>query len=427
MAATTALLIAMGVVDAVFSAVIVDARAAAANGQVLPPGSPSSGLGLLVFVAGLGLAVAVVASRRYPTQLAVVGSLATATLFFGPTVALVGLAAVIIRRPVRVAIRVGALVVAATAFRLWFDLHADPRAASFWRVMLTPADSSEMLPWFTGPLLAAVLLGIAVSVGLWQRTRLERDTARDTADEQRDQVTELNEQVSRQAERERIAREIHDGVGHRLSLIAVHAGALKAMTEAHTRDFTDRGAAGRITGSAELIRESAAESMGELHDLIDVLRRPDDADIAAPRKTLNDVGVLVDEAVAAGMPLIATVVVADADAADPRTAQAVYRIVQELLTNARKHAPGAGVRLSITGGSGSGFIDIAIANHVGPQDSSSPSQGRTGMGLIGIRERVERRGGQMTAGVDDTGAFRVAVRIPWSPQPTSQVRSDQKQ
>ena len=108
------MLIAVGVVDAAFSAVIVDARAAAAAGQVLPPGAPSSGRGLLVFFAGLGLAVAVVASRRYPTQLAVVGSLATATLFFGPTVALVGLTAVIIRRPVLVAVRVGLLVAAAT-------------------------------------------------------------------------------------------------------------------------------------------------------------------------------------------------------------------------------------------------------------------------------------------------------------------------
>ena len=101
--------------------------------------------------------------------------------------------------------------------------------------------------------------------------------------------------------------------------------------------------------SAKVVRETASKSVAELHSLLDLLRNADDPDVAAPTKTLRDVRALIDDSVTAGMPLVATVFVDDGEALDPHIAQAAYRIVQELLTNARKHASTVSVRLSVTG------------------------------------------------------------------------------
>jgi signal transduction histidine kinase len=93
-------------------------------------------------------------------------------------------------------------------------------------------------------------------------------------------------------------------------------------------------------------------------------------------------------------------------------------VVQELLTNARKHAPDIPVRLELRGGPGDGTITVTTANHL-PRQASSTQPGtqpaRAGTGLSGIRERVEHHGGTMAAGVDPQGAFRVLIRLPWAP------------
>ena len=96
--------------------------------------------------------------------------------------------------------------------------------------------------------------------------------------------------------------------------------------------------------------------------------------------------------------------------ADPALARAVYRIVQELLTNARKHAPGAQIRLAVSGGPADG-VSIDARNPY-----QGPAAGGSGRGLQGIAERVELLGGQLAYGLDDGGAtFRVTVTLPWRP------------
>ena len=134
--------------------------------------------------------------------------------------------------------------------------------------------------------------------------------------------------------------------------------------------------------SAKVVRETASKSVAELHSLLDLLRNADDPDVAAPTKTLRDVRALIDDSVTAGMPLVATVFVDDGEALDPHIAQAAYRIVQELLTNARKHASTVSVRLSVTGGPAEGHLVIATANHLPPP---------TGPRAIGARRRRDAR------------------------------------
>jgi signal transduction histidine kinase len=156
--------------------------------------------------------------------------------------------------------------------------------------------------------------------------------------------------------------------------------------------------------------------------------------VAAPTRTLHDVGVLVDEAVAAGMPLVATVFVCAAEDLDPHIGQAVFRIVQELLTNARKHASDVGVRLSVTGGPPEVQLVIATANHLAPPPLTPMSTGlplepglgqdRPGTGLTGIRERLEHHGGEMQCDVDEDGVFRVSIRLPWVPTLSDHPRGD---
>jgi signal transduction histidine kinase len=303
---------------------------------------------------------------------------------------------------------VGAGVTLATALCTWRDLTTMPREASFWGMLISADDSTS---WIAPVVITALLVAIPVGCGAWTLARTELAETVLEVDTERRHVVDLTDQLSRQAERERIAREIHDGLGHRLSLLSVHAGALQAVAS----EGTDGRAADEIRTSAALIRESASDSMDELHHLLDLLRHPDDPDVAAPKVTLADVSRLVDDSVAAGMPLVATVFVEDADSLDPTRAQAAYRVVQELLTNARKHAAGVSVRLSVTGGQRTGSLDIATANHVprGLAGAGECAPPRGGSGLTGVRERIERLGGTMHSGLDPAGVFRVQIHLPW--------------
>ncbi len=401
-------LVLLTVSDTALAASNHDLRTAFAEGRIHQPGDPMTGVALLYPVLAISLPVLVGFRRRIPVWVAVAGAILTAALWLGPTVALIGLYQVIVRRPRRDAWRVGVLVTLATGLCTWRDLTTQPVEASFWGTLIEPGGGS----WLVPIIITALLVGIPVGAGAWTLTRTELAETAIEVDAGRQHVSALTDQLSRQAERERIAREIHDGLGHRLSLLSVHAGALQAVAS----EGADERAADEIRTSAALIRESASESMTELHGLLALLRNPDDPDLAAPQVTLSDVARLIDDSVGAGMPLVATVFVDDGDNLDAPHAQAAYRIVQELLTNARKHAPGIAVRLSVTGGRRTGSLDIATANYLPPETERTERIGPTsggGSGLSGVRERVERLGGTMHSGLDPAGVFRVQIHLPW--------------
>lgn len=409
-------LVLLTIMDTALAATYHDERVAFAEGRAHVPGQALEGMAALYPLLMIGLPLLVGFRRRVPMWVAGVGAVLTTVFWLGPTVGLIGLYQVIVRRPRADAWRAGIAVALATGLCTWRDLRTPAPKASFWSGFITPDPS---MPWPVPAVVTAALLGLAVGAAALTRARAELAETVNEVDAERQHVSVLTDQLSRQAERERIAREIHDGLGHRLSLLSVHAGALQAVaTEA-----PESGSADEIRTSAQLIRESASESMNELQGLLELLRNPDDPDVAAPRVTLRDVSTLVDESVGAGMHLVATVFVEEAENLEPALGQASYRIVQELLTNARRHAPGVPVRLSVTGGPRTGSLDIATANHLGDQHRGGPGRddrlpldrpaNRGGTGLSGIRERVERLGGTMHSGTDPAGVFRVQIRLPW--------------
>ena len=206
---------------------------------------------------------------------------------------------------------------------------------------------------------------------------------------------------ARQEERENIARDMHDSLSHRLSLVAIHAGALSYPREGVPDEFTD---------AARTIRTEAQNAVEDLRTVLSALREDLSED---PRTTL-------EELVAAAREAGAEVTVTYADGASPdvftglstMAQHAVHRAVQEGLTNARKHA--AGQPVSITVREVAGEVGIEMRNPLSAAkagDRAGASAG--GYGLVGLRERVELSGGRMNVHVGEEGEeFSWSILLP---------------
>jgi signal transduction histidine kinase len=229
-----------------------------------------------------------------------------------------------------------------------------------------------------------------------------RDRARRAEREQERRVAEA--QVE---ERTRIAREMHDTLAHRLSLLAATAGALEYRPDADPA---------QLARAAGLVRAGVSSALGDLRDVVRVLRAdPDDVDggAPAPQPTLDDVDRLVAEAREAG----GDVAYERSGSADvPRAVEvAAFRVAQEGLTNARRHAPGSPVVLRVVARAGEVRVTVSDAGPhlvaVGGAQGGAADEG-TGTGLVGLRERVDLLGGTLDAGARDEG-FALDVRLPW--------------
>ena len=238
------------------------------------------------------------------------------------------------------------------------------------------------------------LTGAALGWGLFVRARRQLvRSLREQADRAGDEA--------REAERRRIAREMHDVLAHRLSLLSVHAGAL---------EFNPDAPAEEVAEAAGVIRESARAALEELRGVIGVLREDGGESLTEPpQPTLADLAALVEESRAAGMRITARIELGDAapTAAAGRTA---YRIAQEGLTNARKHAPGAAVTLTVHAPDGDLRVEVRSLAPVAVA-AGRPLPG-AGTGLIGLAERVTLAGGELEHGVDPDGAFVLRARLP---------------
>jgi len=211
---------------------------------------------------------------------------------------------------------------------------------------------------------------------------------------------QLREQQATQQERVRIAREMHDVVAHSLTLLVVQAESLRARggeLPAWSRTQIDGLAvAGRQAG-------------GELRDLLRVLRGPEDTAPLAPMPGLRDLPELLDRSRAAGAQVDGRIEI-EADAgALPRPVQlTAYRIIQESLTNARRHAPGAPVRVDIAEDARQLRCEVVNSRPAEPV----PASWGTGLGLVSMRERVDALGGELRAGPTDDGGFQVLATLP---------------
>ncbi|HEX5203987.1 MAG TPA: histidine kinase [Actinoplanes sp.] len=210
----------------------------------------------------------------------------------------------------------------------------------------------------------------------------------------------LRIEQARLAERERIAREMHDVLAHRVSLLALHAGALEVRRDAPA---DERQAAG-------VIRKSAHDALEDLRMLLGMLRAPAED---RPQPTLDDVPALVEQSRLAGADISFAMTPAEReDDVPPQTGRHAYRIIQEGLTNALKHAPGAPVRVNVDVVSPRG-LDLRIDNDLAWDGRHVEPIPGAGAGLIGLRERVQLAGGRLEHGPTPSGQFNLRAWLPW--------------
>ncbi|WP_137121375.1 sensor histidine kinase [Segeticoccus rhizosphaerae] len=394
---------------------LADSRRLAAAG--LPPDTPLSDRLALAFLAGAAVAVSMTWRRRWPLWVTM-GAAAAALLFPLDVLGLlIGLTHVVARLRGRAVWAGGLAAGLGTTASVWRDAHGHAPGTSFWGDVFVGSSASgatsTALSWWAQGLIVVVLVALSVGAGLFLRTRRDLQATRAEQRTDRDAVGRLSEEMGRQAERERIAREVHDVLGHRLSLLSLHAGALEVAA----------GEDPRVRHSASLVREGAQQSMDDLRSLLSVLRDPSQSESVHPTPSLAELPRVIEESMSGGMQVQSTVYLDGAARASHQLARAVYRIVQEMLTNARKHAPGAPVRLRVEGDDRHG-IRIEAANYLVAQSGSvrpgqerhgtdAPPHGR-GAGLAGIAERAAQLDGESRHGVDALGVFRVEVWLPWT-------------
>jgi signal transduction histidine kinase len=248
------------------------------------------------------------------------------------------------------------------------------------------------LGWWT--LCAAAIYAALTGWGAWARTRSELllSLHERAVRAEREQAERLRR--AKLDERSRIAREMHDTLAHHLTLIATTAGAIEYRPDADPA--ATQAAAGRV-------RAAAGDALVELREILRILRT--DQDELRPARGVADIETLVDQARADG-----TQVSWERNGHEdppPAVGLAAYRIVQEALTNARRHAPGAPVEIALT--TGPGRLDLAVVN--GPGVGQATDDG-AGTGLVGLTERVALLGGTLTA-CPENGGFAVTASIPW--------------
>lgn len=262
--------------------------------------------------------------------------------------------------------------------------------------------------FWTQLIVGILIMVAAISLGLFARVRRElvlslRDRAERVESEQRLQVVQ-----AREAERRRIAREMHDVLAHRLSLLSVHAGALEFRPDAPAEEVAE---------AAAVIRSAAHAALQELRDVIGVLRDDGDESVPQPpQPTFAQIPALIEESRTAGMNVRSHVELpADREipAALGRTA---YRVVQEGLTNARKHAPAAAVEVRISADARPSLL-VEVVSRPAVEVAVTPrvTQPGAGRGLIGLAERVALSGGELQFGPDEHGDFVLRATLPWTP------------
>ena len=345
------------------------------------------------------------ALQRWPVATGYVVAALAALSIGATTVASLAVWQVAIRRKLSVAVRLGAFAAAMHLVRyLWRPLTG---VSFVWWTIVVCAVAVALIGW-----------------GAYLRSRAAlldslRERARRAEAEQARRVAE-----ARAAERGQIAREMHDVLAHRLTLLATYAGVLEFRPELSPE---------KIGEAAGVIRSNVREALSELRQIIYVLRddtaddgaagAPDDAagsrqEVASldrPQPSLHDVPELVEQSRSVGAEVRLDLHVADPNGCPRVLGRTAYRVIQEALTNARRHAPGTAVLVAVAGEAGR-LLTIDVRNALvapGGIGAADDADLGSGTGLIGLTERVRLAGGSTAFGPQE-GEFRLHVVLPWT-------------
>jgi signal transduction histidine kinase len=218
------------------------------------------------------------------------------------------------------------------------------------------------------------------------------------------------------SERAHIARELHDVVAHHMSMLALRADSAPYRFPALSDDVRAEFAA---------LNATAREGLTEMRRLLGVLRADDESAATAPQPTLRDIRDLVEGLRAAGTDISLSMYVV-ADELPTALGLSAYRIAQEALSNAIRHAPGSAVRVEVLTTDSALHIDIgnAAGTEASAASAVSAQQGdepRARHGLLGMRERVNMLGGRLSAGPRQEGGFRVLAVLPLGDEPRDEA------
>lgn len=350
-------------------------------------------LGTAFALLAIAAWVSVLWRRRHPMPVLIAGAV-LAAIGISYLLLLVGAVAFVRQKPAKtvpVAVTVSAAV-------LLFALREvlTPWGGALAWFLTTSVRAVDSAEWNVVVVVCALVsLGVAAGVVALTRTRARAERSEQQAVAQAHRADALAEQTVRQAERERIARDMHDALAHRLSVVSLHAGALEVAAQ---------GEAGEM---ARTVREQTHAALQDMRGLIGELRSGAEVEGSAPA-TMRAVGALVAGLRATGHAITSLVLIEAPERAGALFDGAVFRIVQESLTNAIKHAPRAPIDLIVQVSPETG-ARIRVVNPLSVVPGAVPGGGN---GVLGIRERAAALGGEAWIGGHE-GSFIVDVTLPW--------------
>lgn len=345
-------------------------------GQGQPEREPLDALAYILLGAG---PVALMARRRFPV--AVYAVVFSATLAYS----VIGYP----RGPIFLSLLVAFFTVVITGHRLAAILGLAAGYLGFlWLPFLLDREPAPSLGASLG--LAAWLL-VILSAAELIRVRRERalEAARVRAEEARSRASE---------ERLRIARELHDALGHQLSLINVQSGVALHVNEELPK---------QARSALDAIRQASKEALTELRSVLEILRQGDEQAPRSPPPTIARLDNLVSQAAAAGLT-VRTETVGEVRPLPFGVDVAAFRIVQEALTNVARHAGPATATVQVEYGDSDLTIQVNDDGR-GPPQQRKPGSGK---GILGMRERVAALSGELEAGPRPGGGFRIRARLP---------------
>ena len=353
-----------------------------------PP--PPDGLVFADVVVGSVACVLLWGRRRWPVQVAVLLALVGCFSDMASIAVLISLFTVAVHRRLPTVLALSGLNV----------------AAFFVYTTLRPTDDVPY-PIVLG--FGLVMTAAVVAWGMFVRARRQLVLSLRERALRAEREQHLRVEQARHLERTRIAREMHDVLAHRLSLLSMHAGALEFRPDAPQAE---------IAQAAGVVRASARQALEDLREVIGVLREANGDPATRPQPTLGDLPALVEESRRAGVRVRADYRVPELGSAPPATGRNAYRVVQEGLTNVRKHAPGTVAAVLVEGGPGRGLtVEVRNPPPAGAEHSIPLPGG--GTGLVGLLERVSLGGGHLEHGWTTDGDFRLRATFPWPADPAA--------